>query len=480
MSKYNFRNEILKNTVCRAACEVAEAMNVQAFVVGGFVRDLIMLRNSTDIDIVVDGDGIEFAAQVCARLRPHPKLNVFKTFLTAHFIYLGMDYEFVAARRESYSPDSRNPAVEPATLEDDRLRRDFTINAISVSLNKDNSGEIIDPFQGIQDIQNKIIRTPLDPQLTFNDDPLRMLRAIRFSAQLNFKIDTASLKAVKDLKERIHIVAPERIAEEINKILLTPKPSVPFLILRQTGLLAEILPEIDDMSGINRVGQYAHKDVLLHTLEVLDKVSEVSDNLWLRWAALLHDVGKPLSRRFSEGHGWTFHGHEVLGGRITKKIFQRLKMPQNEKMQYVRKIVELHLRPIALVEDVVTDSAVRRLLFDAGDDVDDLMTLCRADITSKNEEKAARYLENFNYVSTRLTEVEEKDRLRNWQPPITGEIIMETFGLKPSREVGIIKTAIREAILDGDIRNDYHEAYDFMISFAKSLNLDPAKKLNRQ
>ncbi len=475
LETYNFREVILKNPVCQAASQVAERMNVEAFIVGGYVRDMIMQRPSTDLDIVVFGDGIEFARQVCNTLNPTPKLSVFKTFLTAHFVYKGLEYEFVGARKESYSADSRNPQVEPASLEEDRLRRDFTINALSISLNKENSGEFIDPFQGIQDIQKKIIRTPLDPHITFSDDPLRMLRAVRFSAQLNFTIEPTLFKALNDLKERIHIVAPERIAEEINKMLLTDKPSVPFLILRKTRLLEEILPEISVMAGVERVGQYAHKDVLFHTLEVLDKVSEVSDNLWLRWAALLHDVGKPVSKRFQAGHGWTFHGHEVVGGRITKKIFQQLKMPLNEKMHYVKKIVELHLRPIALVEDEVTDSAVRRLLFDAGDEIDDLMTLCRADITSKNEEKVARYLENFKILSDRLAEVEEKDRLRNWQPPISGEIIMETFDLKPSREVGIIKAAIREAILDGIIQNNYEEAYSFMITFAESINILPQK-----
>jgi len=471
----NLSKHIDSDPVCRIVAENVAASGITVYLIGGYVRDLILKRNSTDMDFVVDGDGIDFAQKLVKKLHPIPRLSVFKSFQTAHFSYGNREYEFVGARRESYSKSSRNPSVEPATIEEDRLRRDFTINAMSIGMNIDNFGLLIDPFDGLGDIKRRIIKTPLDPFETFNDDPLRMLRAVRFSAQLNFNIDAPASDAMKSLCSRIHIVAPERIAEELNKIILSSKPSVPFLLLQQTGLLNEILPEIAALAGVDRVGKYAHKDILLHTLEVLDNVAVTSDNLWLRWAALLHDVGKPVSKRFLQGTGWTFHGHEVVGGRMTEKIFKRLKMPLNDRMDYVKKIVELHLRPIALVEEEVTDSAVRRLLFDAGDDVDDLMLLCRADITSKNESKVKRYLENFEHVTQKLVEVEEKDRLRNWQPPVSGDVIMETFGLKPSREVGIIKTAIREAILDGQIPNDFEAAYIFMISFAESLNLHPKK-----
>lgn len=468
--------QIENNPVLKLAGNTALELNSRAYIVGGYVRDLIMGRPSTDMDIVVDGDGIEFALKLSEKLSPVPKLSVFKSFRTAHFVFNGFNYEFVGARKESYSKNSRNPVVEAASLDEDRMRRDFTINAISISINNNDFGTIVDPFDGTGDIQRMIIRTPLDPEITFNDDPLRMLRAIRFSSQLNFRIEKKALEASAKLGNRIHIVAPERISDELNKMLLTPRPSEAFLMMQSTGLLSEILPEIEALSGIDRIGKHAHKDILLHTLEVLDNIAGISDNLWLRWAALLHDVGKPSTKRYVQGHGWTFHGHEVVGGRMTDKIFRRLKLPQNEKMNYVRKIVELHLRPISLVEDEVTDSAVRRLLFDAGDDIDDLMQLCRADITSKNEEKVSRYLENFSNVSEKLIEVEQKDKLRNWQPPISGEIIMETFGLNPSKEVGIIKTAIREAILDGIIPNNYQEAYDFMLRFAQTINLRPKNK----
>jgi poly(A) polymerase len=469
----NFKKHIDSDPVCRLVAEYCAASSVTVFLIGGYVRDLILKRQSTDIDFVVDGNGIELAQYLVNKLHPSPRLAVFKTFQTAHFRFHEIEYEFVGARRESYNQLSRNPLVEPATIEEDRLRRDFTINTLSIGLNPENFGLLIDPFDGLGDIKHRMIKTPLNPFETFNDDPLRMLRAVRFSAQLDFSIDAPATDAMKSLCGRIHIVAPERIAEELNKIILSPKPSIPFLLLQQTGLLNEILPEIAALAGVDRVGKYAHKDILLHTLEVLDNVAATSDNLWLRWAALLHDVGKPVSKRFIQGTGWTFHGHEVVGGRMTEKIFKRLKMPLNDRMDYVKKIVELHLRPIALVEEEVTDSAVRRLLFDAGDDVDDLMLLCRADITSKNESKVKRYLENFDLVTNKLVEVEEKDRLRNWQPPVSGDVIMETFGLKPSREVGMIKTAIREAILDGHIPNEFNAAYSFMISFARGMMLTP-------
>jgi len=472
----NLKSHIQNETVCTLVHTTAEKLNIEAFLIGGYVRDLIMKRNSDDMDFVIGGDGIEFAKHIVSALTPSPKLTVFKTFQTAHFHYKGKEYEFVGARKESYQHNSRNPIVESATVEEDRLRRDFTINAMSIGLNNHNFGQLIDPFGGIEDIQKQIIRTPQEPGLTFDDDPLRMLRAIRFAAQFNFKLNDNVFEAIKSLKSRIHIVAPERITEEFNKILLTKTPSSGLKLLTNTGLLNEILPEMTALSGIERVGKYAHKDILLHTFEVVDNVAEFSDNLWLRWSALLHDIGKPATKRFQKEHGWTFHGHDAVGTRITEQIFKRLKLPLNDKKEYVKKMVSLHLRPIALVEDEVTDSAVRRLLFDAGDDIDDLMTLCRADITSKNEDKVKRYLENFNNVTIRLAEVEVKDRLRNWQPPISGELVMETFGLQPSKEVGIIKSAIKEAILDGLIQNNFEDAFKFMLDFAYTLHLTPLKK----
>lgn len=472
----NYSEHIRQNKVCQTAKKVADEMNIRVYLIGGYVRDLILDRPSMDMDFVTDSDGIAFAQKLVSVLKPSPNLTVFKNFGTAHFVLDGIVYEFVGARRESYSRGSRNPVVEPAGIDEDRSRRDFTINALNISLNSDDFGAFNDPFGGLEDIRNKIIRTPLDPLVTFDDDPLRMLRAIRFAAQLGFAIEPSNLKVMRDLKKRIQIVAPERIAEELNKMLLSPIPSVAFNLLQETGLLEQVLPEIEQLSGVDRVGKYAHKDVFLHTLEVLDNLAIASDNLWLRWAALLHDVGKPRSKRFQQGHGWTFHGHEVIGPRIAKAMFGRLKMPQNEKLEYVQKLISLHLRPIALVEDEVTDSAVRRMLFDAGDDVDDLMTLCKADITSKNEVKVQKYLENFDNLMLKLVEVEEKDRIRNWQPPISGEVIMEAFAITPSREVGTIKAAIREAILDGKITNNFDEAYQFMIDFAKSINLHLVEK----
>lgn len=471
----NFNEYIFSNKVIAYASEVAQKNNIRVFIVGGFVRDLILGKESKDIDFVIDGDGINFARLLADKLSKNLKVSVFKTFGTAHFMYNGYNYEFVGARKESYNPESRNPIVNKGSIEEDRLRRDFTINALSIGLNKDDLGQIIDPFDGLGDIKRKTIKTPLDPITTFNDDPLRMLRAIRFATQLDFSIDNECLKAIKTINDRIKIITTERISEELNKIILSSKPSKGFLLLKECGLLKIILPEIVELNGVDKVKNYGHKDVFLHTLEVLDNISKNTDNLWLRWAALLHDIGKPRTKKFIEGEGFTFHGHEVVGPRITKKIFERLKLPLNEKLEYVQKLVGLHLRPISLIENDVTDSAVRRLLFDAGDDVDDLMLLCEADITSKNEAKVLKYLENFKHVREKLIVVEEKDKLRNWQPPISGELIMETFNILPSREVGVIKNAIREAILDGIIENDKEKAFNFMIDFAKSINLFQSK-----
>ncbi len=473
----SFSSHIEKNSVCMAVKRLAAELNVKVYLVGGYVRDLILNRPCVDMDFVTEGDGIDFATRLVNILKPSPKLTVFKNFGTAYFVLDGIEYEFVGARKESYNRNSRNPVVEPAGIEQDRARRDFTVNTMSIGLNPHDFGVLYDSFGGMKDIESNIIRTPLDPVITFDDDPLRMLRAVRFASQLGFAIDPFNNAAIKKRKGRIRIVSEERIAEEINKMLMSSRPSIAFKLMKDTGLLDVVLPEISKLSGVDRLGKYAHKDVFLHTLEVLDKVAAVSDNLWLRWAALLHDIGKPVSKRFQQGHGWTFHGHEVVGPRLADEVFKRLKMPQNEKLDYVKKIIGLHLRPISLVEEEVTDCAVRRLLFDAGDDVDDLMLLCSADITSKNEAKVQKYLENFENLKEKLVQVEEKDRVRNWQPPISGEIIMKTFGLSPSREVGVIKTAIREAILDGHIPNQYDEAFRFMIDFARSIQLSPQKKL---
>jgi len=463
--------EHLQHRVFAIISNIAQAHHLEVFAIGGFVRDSILKRPCKDIDIVVKGSGISLAEQVAAAIGPGCQVTVFKNFGTAMLHFDDYEIEFVGARKESYHADSRKPAVEEGTLEDDQNRRDFTINALAISLQKHNYGELIDPFGGLNDIKKRILRTPLDPDITFSDDPLRMMRAIRFATQLNFTIWPETFEAIKKNKERIHIISKERIITELNKIVLSPVPSIGFDLLDQSGLLEIIFPQFAALKGVEIVGNKGHKDNFYHTLEVLDKISLNTDKLWLRWAALLHDIAKPVVKKYVAGSGWTFHGHEAKGSQMVYEIFKMLKLPLNEKMKYVQNLVFLHLRPIALVEDTVTDSAVRRLLFEAGDNIDDLMMLCEADITSKNIKKVERFLKNFEIVRQKLAEIEEKDRLRNWQPPISGEIIMETFGLPACKEVGIIKTTIREAILDGTIGNNYDEAYQFMLQQGEKLNL---------
>lgn len=455
----------------------ARTLNTDSYVIGGFVRDKIMGRPTKDIDVVCVGDGIALAEETAKQFNPSLPVNIFKTYGTAQIKYPLLFYsavpspsdrgwgevEFVGARKESYLPESRNPKVVPGTLADDQCRRDFTINAMGISLNEKDFGAVTDPFDGLGDIKRKIIKTPLAPGITFSDDPLRMMRAIRFAAQLQFTIEEKTLEGISENAERIRIISKERIADELNKILLSKKPSVGFDLLYKTGLLHFIFPQMVALAGAEFVDGYGHKDNFYHTLQVVDNISENTDDLWLRWAAVLHDIAKPATKKFEEGHGWTFHGHEAVGGRMVPKIFTQLKLPQNDKMKFVRKMVEMHLRPISLTKENITDSAIRRLLFDAGEDIDNLMMLCEADITSKNKIKVKRYLENFEMVRRRCTEVEESDHLRNWQPPVTGEMIMETFHLEPSKEVGFIKDAIRNAILDGEISGNYEAAYAFML-----------------
>ncbi len=482
--------------IFKKIAHAADRLQLPAYLIGGFVRDKLMGRITKDADIVCVGDGIVLAKAVTKYFNPKPHVSYFKNFGTAH-IQINLsnhhdsqgepslensqleevyDIEFVGARKESYQYHSRNPTVLPGTLEEDQNRRDFTINALAISLNEKDFGNLLDPFNGVEDIHQKIIRTPLEPGTTFSDDPLRMMRAIRFATQLNFVIEEKTLQAITDNAYRINIITQERISDELNKIIQCKKPSIGFELLYKTGLLHIIFPQMVDLEGAEYIDGKGHKDNFYHTLQVLDNICNNTNDLWLRWAAILHDIGKPPTKKFEEGHGWTFHGHEVIGGRMVPKIFAKLKLPLNDRMRFVKKMVELHLRPISLTKENITDSAIRRLLFDAGEDIDSLMILCEADITSKNKLKVKRFLENFKFVRERCHEVEEKDMLRTWQPPITGEIIMDVFDIKPSRVVGDLKNAIKDAILDGVIQNSYDAAYDYMLLKAKQLNLHVRKR----
>lgn len=465
--------EYLLNPIFKKLSKLAEETGDQIYVIGGFVRDIFLERPSKDIDILVIGNGIKFAEAAGKTL--HTKVSVFKNFGTAMLRNGDFEIEFVGARKESYRSESRKPIVEDGTLEDDQKRRDFTINAMAFALNQSNYGQLLDPFEGVKDIERRLIRTPLDPNVTFSDDPLRMLRAIRFASQLDFNIDETALQAISDNCLRIKIVSMERVTDELNKIILSPKPSIGFKHLFNTGLLREIFPQMADLHGVDIVDGKGHKDNFYHTLQVLDNISGSTKDLWLRWAAILHDIAKPATKRFESGHGWTFHGHEDRGARMVPKIFAQLKLPLNEKMKMVQKLVQLHLRPIALAQDVVTDSAVRRLLFEAGEEIDGLMLLCNADVTTKNEFKVKKYRRNFELVTKRLKEVEESDQIRNWQPPVSGEDIMLAFNLRAGKEVGIIKNKIREAILEGEIKNSRQEALRYMLEKGKEIGLVPVE-----
>jgi len=466
----------IQHPIFSIVSQAADELAYESYVIGGFVRDVILERTQPiDIDFVCVGSGIELANKVSELVRNDTKVKVFKNFGTAMLRYQDLELEFVGARKESYRSDSRKPIVEDGTLEDDQNRRDFTINTLAIRLNKEYFGELVDPFDGIKDLVNKIIRTPLEPNITYSDDPLRMMRAIRFATQLNFKIEESSLKAIKDNASRLEIISQERITEELNKIILSSKPSIGFKLLFNAELLHQFFPKMVELQGVDIIDNKGHKDNFYHTLQVLDNICENTGNLWLRWAAILHDIAKPDTKKFEEKQGWTFHGHEFLGSKMVPKIFNQLKLPLNEKMKYVKKLVRLHLRPIVLAQEIVTDSAVRRLLFDAGEDIDDLMTLCDADITSKKPEKVNRYLNNFQLVRQKIKDVEERDHIRNMQPPISGEEIIDIFDINPSKEIGILKNAIKEAILDGIIANEKKEAYQFLIKKAAEIGLKPKK-----
>lgn len=469
--KEHFSNKIFKQI-----SNAADELGLECYVVGGYVRDIFLSRPSKDIDIVVVGSGIRMAEVFSKKLGKGASLSVFKNFGTAQVKYHEIEVEFVGARKESYSHDSRNPIVENGTLEDDQNRRDFTINAMAVCMNEDRFGELIDPFNGMDDLKERTIKTPLDPDITFSDDPLRMMRCIRFATQLNFYIDDETFQALERNKERINIISKERIADELNKIILSPIPSKGFIDLDRSGLLPLVFPELIELQGVETRTGKAHKDNFYHTLEVLDNIAKQTDNLWLRWSALLHDIGKPRTKRWEPKIGWTFHNHNYIGEKMIPNIFRNMKLPMNEKMKYVQKLVGLHMRPIVMSDDIVTDSAVRRMLFEAGDDIDDLMVLCEADITSKNEVRKKKFLENFKLVRQKLKDIEEKDRIRNFQPPVDGDEIMQVFNLKPCSEIGRLKSSIKDAILDGIIPNEHDAAYEYMLKKAKEIGLVPVQK----